>query len=177
MTDRSDDRSPWAAQAAPDRAPEQAPAPELDPNDPYRYGRPDPDPADSARFGPPAGVSASPWGAPTGAYGGPSGQTGPSGPYYGQPGGPHNGPGMPYPPPARRSGMSTAAFVLGIIGLVLCWVPVLGLVLGLLAIAFGIVEIRSSTKAAQPDPWAQSGLAGWGRPPAPRRDTGPLRRS
>jgi hypothetical protein len=40
---------------------------------------------------------------------------------------------------SRGSGFGVAALVLGIIGVVFCWVPVLGLLLGLLALIFGIV--------------------------------------
>lgn len=43
----------------------------------------------------------------------------------------------PPAPVAPRSGFSVAALVLGIIGVVLCWVPVLGLLLGVLAAIFG----------------------------------------
>jgi hypothetical protein len=54
---------------------------------------------------------------------------------------------MPYDapggvPPARRNGMGTAALVLAIIGLLICWIPFvgfLGLVLGLVAMILGFI--------------------------------------
>jgi hypothetical protein len=47
-------------------------------------------------------------------------------------------PGYPQPQPA---GMAIAALVLGIAALVLCWTAFGGLVLGLLAVVFGIVAL------------------------------------
>lgn len=41
--------------------------------------------------------------------------------------------------PAPRNGLGTAALVLGIIGVVLCWVPFTGWALNILAIIFGAV--------------------------------------
>lgn len=50
-------------------------------------------------------------------------------------------PGYPLQPggfgTAPRNGLGTAALVLGIIGVVLCWIPVTGWALGILAIIFG----------------------------------------
>jgi hypothetical protein len=43
------------------------------------------------------------------------------------------------PHPAPRNGLGTAALVLGIIGVVLCWVPFTGWALNILAIIFGAV--------------------------------------
>jgi hypothetical protein len=69
-------------------------------------------------------------------------------PPSGQPGGSYPPPPpMPYEgqgalPPARRNGMGTAALILAIIGLLICWIPFvgfLGLVLGLVAIVLGFV--------------------------------------
>jgi len=48
----------------------------------------------------------------------------------------------------RRKTMSVAAMVLGIVGLILCWIPVVGLlgvVLGLVALILGILSMRSPT--------------------------------
>ncbi|MEJ2867179.1 DUF4190 domain-containing protein [Actinomycetospora sp. OC33-EN08] len=42
-------------------------------------------------------------------------------------------------PPKPKNGMGTAALVFGILALITCWVPVVGLVLGLLAIIFGVI--------------------------------------
>jgi hypothetical protein len=69
----------------------------------------------------------------------PSGQ--PGGAYYPPP------PPMPYTgpgemPPARRNGMGTAALILAIIALFICWIPFvgfLGLVLGIVAMVLGFV--------------------------------------
>jgi hypothetical protein len=41
--------------------------------------------------------------------------------------------------PRPRNGLGTAALVLGIIGVVLCWVPFTGWALNILAIVFGAV--------------------------------------
>jgi hypothetical protein len=66
----------------------------------------------------------------------PSGQ--PGGAYYPPP------PPMPYTgpgemPPVRRNGMGTAALILAIIALVLCWSVVGGVILGLIAVVLGFV--------------------------------------
>lgn len=46
------------------------------------------------------------------------------------------------------SGMATAALVLGIIALVFCWTVIGGIVLGLLAIVFGIIGVRRAKAGA-----------------------------
>jgi hypothetical protein len=69
----------------------------------------------------------------------PSGQ--PGGAYYPPP------PPMPYAgqgavPPVRRNGMGTAALILAIIALLICWIPFvgfLGLILGIVAMILGFV--------------------------------------
>lgn len=62
-------------------------------------------------------------------------------PPYGQPPYATPGYGLPYQGvPAPRNGMGTAALVLGIIGVVLCWNPV-GIILGILAVIFGGVGL------------------------------------
>lgn len=70
----------------------------------------------------------------------------PQQPGAGQPGYPQAGYGMggysEPPPPAKSNGLAIAALVLGIIGLVTCWVPFLGLALGVLAVIFGILGLR-----------------------------------
>ncbi|MDL5157724.1 DUF4190 domain-containing protein [Actinomycetospora termitidis] len=42
-------------------------------------------------------------------------------------------------PPKPKNGMGVAALVFGILALLTCWVPIVGLVLGILAIIFGVV--------------------------------------
>ncbi len=85
----------------------------------------------------PGPVSAGPWAPPPGAapYGGPQ---------YG--GAPYSGPqyGGPQPPQGPRpdNSMGVAALVLAIVGLALSWIPFVGLLsilLGVLAIVFGLV--------------------------------------
>ena len=44
--------------------------------------------------------------------------------------------------PATGNGLAITALVLGIVGLVLCWVPFLGVLLGVLAVIFGIIGAR-----------------------------------
>lgn len=41
-----------------------------------------------------------------------------------------------------RTGLAVAALVLGIVGLLLCWIPVVGSILAILALIFGIVAVR-----------------------------------
>lgn len=54
------------------------------------------------------------------------------------------------PPPAQkpRNGMGTAALVLGILAILTCWLPVVGFVLGLVAIILGAIG-RSRAKKLQ----------------------------
>lgn len=44
--------------------------------------------------------------------------------------------------PAPSKGLAVTALVLGILGLLLCWVPIVGVALAILAIVFGIVAVR-----------------------------------
>ena len=70
----------------------------------------------------------------------PHGQAGwgpPPAPAYGYPG---------YPQPQQGAGMAITAMVLGIAALVLCWSAFGGLVLGLLAVVFGIVALRRARR-------------------------------
>lgn len=60
----------------------------------------------------------------------------PPAPAYGYPG---------YPRP-ERAGMAITALVLGIASLVLCWSAFGGLVLGLLAVVFGVVGLRRARR-------------------------------
>lgn len=43
------------------------------------------------------------------------------------------------PPPEPKNGMAVAALVFGILALLTCWLPVIGLILGILAIIFGVI--------------------------------------
>ena len=47
--------------------------------------------------------------------------------------------GSTAPPPKPKNGMGVAALVFGILALLTCWVPVVGLVLGILAFIFGVI--------------------------------------
>lgn len=47
--------------------------------------------------------------------------------------------GSTAPPPKPKNGMGIAALVFGILALLLVWLPIVGLVLGLLAIIFGVI--------------------------------------
>lgn len=85
---------------------------------------------------PSAGQPAAPYGGP--AYPAPA----PAPPLYGAPqyGAPY---GSPYgPPTTARNGLGVAALVLGIIAVLLSWVPFLGLLLGTLAIVFAVLGRR-----------------------------------
>lgn len=42
-------------------------------------------------------------------------------------------------PPQPRNGMGTAALVLGILAILTCWLPIVGFVLGLIAIILGVI--------------------------------------
>lgn len=42
-------------------------------------------------------------------------------------------------PPRPRNGMGTAALVLGILAILTCWLPIVGFVLGLIALVLGVV--------------------------------------
>ena len=44
------------------------------------------------------------------------------------------------PPPAPKNGMGVAALIFGILGILTCWwLPIVGLVIGLLAVVFGVI--------------------------------------
>jgi hypothetical protein len=86
-----------------------------------------------------------PWGQPAAGGPPPADQPGYPGGGYGAPpagyGAPPTGPGGYSGPPVvvARNGMGTAALVIGIFALILCWTVVGGIVLGLLAIIFGAI--------------------------------------
>lgn len=52
------------------------------------------------------------------------------------------------PPPATapRNGYGTAALVLGIVGVLLCWVPVFGPILGALGVLLGVLGLMRTTR-------------------------------
>ena len=58
--------------------------------------------------------------------------------------------------PSNRSG--TAGFVLGTMGATFCWVPLLGFVLGALAVVFGGLGIAAATRGEA----TNRTLAAWG---------------
>lgn len=60
--------------------------------------------------------------------------------------------------PANSNGMGTAGFVTGLIGLIFCWVPVLGIILAALGIIFGGVASSASRKAGTNNSLAIAGL-------------------
>ncbi len=101
-------------------------------------------------FTPPAGDQPAPppYGTPPAgapAYGAPA-----QGPPYGSPYG---------APVGKRNGFGTAALVLGILSLVLCWVPVVGLVIGVLAIVFAVLgRKRAGRREADNGGMAIAGL-------------------
>ncbi|MEE1927370.1 DUF4190 domain-containing protein [Streptomyces sp. TRM 70351] len=80
---------------------------------------------------------------PGGPYGGQGSHGGhpggyPGGDSGGYPGGGHQG----SPPPSPRNGLGIAALILGIAAVVLFWTVIGGLLLGLLALVFGILGYR-----------------------------------
>jgi len=81
--------------------------------------------------------------APYGGYGAPAGYPPP-----GHPPAPY--PGQPAPP----NGLGIAGFVTGLVGLLLCWVPVFGLILAGCGIVLSAVGMSQSTRTG-----ANKGLA------------------
>lgn len=47
--------------------------------------------------------------------------------------------------PAKTNGLALAALIVGISALVFCWVPVLGLLLGIVAVVLGILGMKKAT--------------------------------
>jgi hypothetical protein len=87
-----------------------------------------------------------------GGLGGPPGQA----PYPPAAWPPYEAAPWQYAPPASPSasptGFAVAALVLGIVGVLLSWLPFLGLVMGVLAVVFGIVAVRRSRRSpTKPD--------------------------
>ncbi len=85
------------------------------------------DPRDGGQYPPPGGYEQNPAGL---------------GPGYGQ------GPGYGEPLRRPRNGFGIAALVLGLLALVLCWTIIGGIVLGLLALVFGLLG-RARVKRGQ----------------------------
>ncbi len=118
------------------------------------YGQPS---EDDAYGGPPQYAGQPPYGQPP--YGGPA--YGPAPVSYGP--GPY-GPG-PYGPgpygygqPAPTNGLGVAGFVCGLLGLILFWVPIVGIVLGLLGIVLGGAGMSSGKNTGAGNGLAVSGL-------------------
>ena len=80
----------------------------------------------------------------------PQGQYGPP-PAYGYP-------GTVVVQQAPSNGLGTAGFVTGLLGLILCWVPILGIILGLLGIILGGVGISTGHKKGAGTGLAIAGL-------------------
>lgn len=62
------------------------------------------------------------------------------------PPGQYGGPPQGYPPPQGQSGMAVAALVLGILGVVLGWIPFVGLICGVLAAIFGALAWKKANQ-------------------------------
>ncbi|MGY1454188.1 DUF4190 domain-containing protein [Streptomyces sp. SS8] len=62
-------------------------------------------------------------------------------------------PPPPEPPARPRDGMGVAALVLGLIALVMFWTALLGVVLGVLAIVFGVVGHRRVKRGEATNGW------------------------
>ena len=98
---------------------------------------------------------ASPWTPPqqpiAGSYP-PVSQPYPPGPQFGgtPPPWPQPYSGFPPSPPRRRNGLAIASLVLGIVALLLSWVPGLGVVLGIFAVVTG-VQARGRVKRGEAD--------------------------
>lgn len=98
-------------------------------------------------------------------YGQPSAY--PQQPGYPQPGYPTSGYGYPAPPPAygygypapqRGHGKAIAGLVLGIVAVALCWLPIIGIPLWVLALIFSILGRSDARKGAGGRGLATAGL-------------------
>ncbi|MTE19368.1 DUF4190 domain-containing protein [Streptomyces sp. TRM43335] len=74
-------------------------------------------------------------------------------------------PQAPAPEPPPRDGMGIAALVLGLIALTLFWTVLVGVVLGVLAVVFGLVGHRRAARGEATNGWmalagAVTGLVG-----------------
>lgn len=71
-------------------------------------------------------------------------------------------PGVPTPPPTRGgNGLATAGFVLGLLGFLICWIPLLniiGILLGVLGAVLAAVGLAKSKKAGAGKGLAIAGL-------------------
>jgi hypothetical protein len=76
----------------------------------------------------------------------------------GYPSAPPPGYGYGYPPQQQSNGMAVTALVLGIIGAVLFWLPIVGWILAILAIIFGGVGIARANRGASGKGMAIAGL-------------------
>ena len=178
--ERHDDGQ-WGGQGG--QRPKLSKESQLDPNDPYRYGRPDPDPSDPSRWAAPPGAhpgshgatqyGQSPYGQPPYGqppygqppYGQPGGSSYPGAdpndpyrfgpPQYGPPYGNSHGGQQPYPSPPPysaypqppgRNGLALTGLILGVVALVLAWVPVIGIILGILGVVFAGVGLRQTSR-------------------------------
>ena len=115
----------------------------LDPNgtgssEPEGSGRPADFPGTTAHGNHPA---------PADVYGQGSPGTEPS---YGQPYPQGYGPAYGQPPMRHGAGMATAALVLGILALILCWTVVGGIILGLLGLILGIIAAGRARRGEAP---------------------------
>ncbi|WP_448625863.1 hypothetical protein [Geodermatophilus sp. URMC 64] len=61
-------------------------------------------------------------------------------------------------PQAPGNGLGVAGFVTGLVGLVLCWVPWFGMVLGLVGVVLGGIGISQGKKKGAPTGLAIAGL-------------------
>ena len=126
-------------QPPPDPYSSPAPDPYATPQPPPAYGAP---PPPSAASGPRLrGSAASPRlraRRPPPGYGAP-----PTYPPQGYP-----AQGYPPPPPAATNGLAIGALIVGIIGLILCWIPFGGAVLPLVALLLGFLGVRRANQIA-----------------------------
>jgi hypothetical protein len=66
--------------------------------------------------------------------------------------------GYPAAPQAPGNGLGVAGFVTGLVGLVLCWVPWFGMILGLVGVVLGGIGISQGKKKGAPTGLAIAGL-------------------
>ncbi len=74
------------------------------------------------------------------------------------PGAPHPYP-YPYPPPQGGNGLAVAGMVCGIVGLVLCWIPVFGWMVAVVGIVLGAIGWSKANKGARNKGMAVAGVA------------------
>ena len=66
--------------------------------------------------------------------------------------------GYPYQAPPQSNGLGVAALVLGIVGLLGCWVPIVGALVALVGLVLGIVALSKSRKAQRSNGLAVAGV-------------------